>query len=172
MGIEVLAVVVAQLDAARLYFKSRRITDMVVAVDPEQRTHQAFRVPYLEMLADDATQTAQWPYSATTGQLAGIRVDPTGELGGPMPIPEARDELNRRDGVTPTSEELGRRAHGHQLLGLFLIDRNGMIRWHWVEAMERPEDLDTFPMASEVLSAAQGVVASATGSELAPTEPR
>ena len=72
----------------------------------------------------------------------------------------------------PTSAELGRRAHGHQLLGLFLIDRNGMIRWHWVEAMERPEDIDTFPTASEVLSAAQGVVASAPGSELAPTEPR
>ncbi len=148
---------IAQQEAARLYFKYRRVTEMAVAVDPDQRTHRAFRVPYLEMLADDSSQTARWPYSATAEQLAGIRVDPTGELGRPTPIPEARDELNRRDGVTPTPEELQRRARGHQLLGLFLIDTDAIIRWHWVEAMERPEDMDTFPTASKVLSAAEAV---------------
>ena len=155
--------VIAQREAARLYFKGRRVTEMVVAVDPEQRTHQAFRVPYLEMLADDARQNARWPYSATPEQLATIRVDPTGELGGPTPITEARDELNRRDRIALTPEELHRRSRGHQLLGLFLIDRDGLIRWHWVEAMERPEDMDTFPTASEVLGAAEIVAPTPPG---------
>jgi hypothetical protein len=52
---------------------------------------------------------------------------------------------------------------------MFLIDRGGVIQWRWVEAMRRPEDVGTFPSASEMLGAAQSVIYSerATGSDVA-----
>ena len=133
-----MAVVIAQEEAARLYFKSRQITEMPVAVDPDQNTHRAFGVPFVEVLAADASQQAQWPYGATRENLNNIRIDPTGELGKPTSIPEAVDELNRRDGVELTSEQRQIRARGHQLLGLFLVDRDSYIRWRWVERWSDP----------------------------------
>ena len=172
LGVEALAVVIAQKEPARLYFKRRQVTQMLVAVDPEQRTHQAFRVPYIEILAADTRQKGRWPYGATAEQMSNIRIDPTGELGGPRPIPEGRDELNRRDGVELTPEERQMRARGHQLLGLFLIDRDGVIRWRWVEAMERQDDVGTFPTASEVLSAVQVVASPSPAENRAVTDPR
>ena len=95
MGVEVLAVVIAQREAAKLYFRSRQITEMLVAVDPDKGTHRAFGVPFVEVLAADASEKTQWPYGATREQLSKIRIDPTGELGKPTSIPEAVDELNR-----------------------------------------------------------------------------
>jgi hypothetical protein len=119
--------------------------------------HRAFGVPYIELLRPDAPSTARWPYSATLEQLKIVRIDPTGELGAPMPIAQARAELNRRDGFEPTAEDRRMQARDTQLLGLFLIDKDAVIRWRWVEAMERPQDVGTFPTASELLQAAQTV---------------
>jgi len=151
-------VVIAKKDHARLYFRGRQITPMLVAVDPEQSVHRSYRVPYLEILSSDNSRKPQWPYSTTAEQLRGVEIDPTGELGRPQPIPEGREELNKRDAFELTPEERVMRAKGHQLVGLFLIDREGVIRWRWVEAMESPEDIGRFPTASQVLTAAEALV--------------
>jgi hypothetical protein len=102
--------------------------------------------------------TAQWRYGATLEQLSSIRIDPTGELGGPRPIPEARAELNRGDGFEPTAEDRRMQARDTQLLGPFLIDKDAVFAGA-VEAMERPQDIGTFPTASQLLQAAQTLAA-------------
>ena len=48
-------------------------------------------------------------------------------------------------------------AHGTQLTGHFLIDRQGIIRWAHIEAGERPEDLLHFPTEEEILRAARSL---------------
>ena len=97
-------------------------------------------------------------HGLTQEQTLGVLIDPTRELGGPKPGGEARRELNRRDGYEPTPEEEEVRAGPQGLALMFLIDRGGVIRWRWVEAMRRPEDVGTFPSASELLGAAQSVI--------------
>ena len=48
-------------------------------------------------------------------------------------------------------------AHGTQLTGLFLIDRDATIRWSYVEAPNRPDELLNFPSDDEILGAARAL---------------
>jgi hypothetical protein len=96
--------------------------------------------------------------SATMGQLLATRVNPTGELPAPQNIFEAMETLNKRDGFEPTeTDQQIAAAYGNQLVGHFLIDRDGIIRWGQTEAAERPGDLVKFPGDEEILRAARGV---------------
>jgi hypothetical protein len=66
--------------------------------------------------------------------------------------------LNQRDGfeVTEIDGQIAA-AHGMQLAGHFLIDRDGIIQWLQIEAAERIEDLSKFPSDDEILRAARGL---------------
>ena len=156
MGVDALAVIIAKKERAQLYFRYQPLS-LLVAADQEWSTHRAFGVPYVEVLRADAGSTARWPYGVTPEQLTGILIDPTRELGEARTILQGRAELNRRDGFEATPEDRQMQARDTQLVGLVLIDDAGIIRWRWVEAMERPQDVGTFPAASEILQAAQTV---------------
>jgi len=152
LGVETLAVVNTPLDRARLYFKYRPV-QVLLAADPEAGTHRAFGLPAGEII-EDASQTS-WPLRVTLNELLSARVNHA-ELPAPSDPFAANDMLNRRDGFEPTDvDQQVAAAHGTQLAGYFLIDRNGIIRWLFIEAAARADDLTKFPSEEEILAAAR-----------------
>ena len=92
------------------------------------------------------------------GGLLALRINPTGDLPDPKSPLEASRLLNQRDGYQFTeSDKLVAVAHGTQLAGHFLIDREGVIRWTHVEAQDRMEDLVQFPSEEDFLAAARAL---------------
>lgn len=150
IGVATIAVVNSPLDRARLYFRHRP-TPLVLASDPERTSHRAYGVPATFSALHGLTPEQR---DAMFFGPDALRFDLGGELDRPLPLAEARHELNTRDGYTLTLEEEQVRAAGAGLEVFFLIDRGGVIRWRWVEALEDPRDLFTFPNASDVLAAA------------------
>jgi hypothetical protein len=155
MGVETAAVVNTPLERARLYFKYRPAR-VLLAADPEAETHRAFGVP-AGVIVEDESATS-WPQSATMGQLLAVEINPTGELPAPQNPFAAMETLNKQDGFEPTeTDHQIAAAHGTQMTGHFLIDREGIIRWGHIEAGERIEDLSQFPSDEEILRAARGL---------------
>ena len=139
MGITALSVVNTPRARAELYFRYHPAR-VVLLADPEARAHQAFGVP---SVVPDAS------FEAT-------RINPTGELPGAMHPMEANSALNAKDGfvLTAVDEEVFA-AHGTQLGGHFLIDRDGIVRWSTIEAERGVSDLARFPNPLEILTAAR-----------------
>ena len=155
LGVATVVVVNSPLERARFYF-SRRPLSLVLAADPERVSHRAFGNPNLMALHG---LTREQRDALISGPNA-VRVDPTGELGRPLPFIEARYELNRRDGYVLTPDEENVRAIGGVQM-LFLIDRDGVIRWRWVETAERPRDIGLLLPMTELLAGVEVAVATA-----------
>jgi len=145
-GAEALAIVATDVENARLYFKLRP-AKMAVGADPECATHQAFGVP--EPVPDAQLMQV----------MQSTRINPTGELPEPLPIPEAGAVMNRMDGYMETaSDQHDRAQHGTQLKGQFLLDRDGVVRWMNIEgAREGPSGLGKFPSEAELLDAVKSL---------------
>jgi AhpC/TSA antioxidant enzyme len=155
VGVETMAVVNTPLTRARLYFKYRPAR-VLLAADPEAETHRLFGVPAGVLVEDESE--ASWPQSTTMGQLLAVRMNPTRELPALQNPFEAMETLNKRDGFELTETDLHiAAAHGTQMTGHFLIDREGIIRWGHIEAGERIEDLSQFPSDEEILRAARSL---------------
>ena len=156
LSVETLAVVNTPLERARLYFKHRPV-QVLIAADPEAATHRLFGVPAGEII-EDASQSA-WPLKVTLGQFQAARINHP-ELPTPLNPFAGNDALNLRDGFEPneTDQQIAA-AHGTQLAGYFLIDRNGILRWLFIEAAERINDLTKFPSEEEILTAASRLAA-------------
>ena len=156
MGVETVAVVNTPLERARLYFKYRP-TRVLLAADPEAATHQAFGVP-AGVLVENESEASWSQGKVTMGQLQSSLVNPTGELPEPQNVFAAMETLNKRDGfeLTEIDQQIAA-AHGMQLAGHFLLDRNGLVRWRHIEAGERIEDLSKFPSDEEIVAAARGL---------------
>jgi hypothetical protein len=155
VGVETMAVVNTPPERARLYFKYRPAR-VLLAADAEAATHQAFRLP-AGVIVEDESATS-WPLVATMGQLLATKVNPTGELPEPQNVFTAMETLNKKDGfeLTEADQQIAA-AHGTQMGGHFLIDREGIIRWGQVEAGERIGDLSKFPTDEEILRAARAL---------------
>jgi peroxiredoxin len=152
LGVDTLAVVNTPLERARLYFKLRPAR-VLLAADPEATIHRSFKLPAGAIVEKEAE--ASWPLKVTLGQLKATRVNFTGELPVPQDPFTANETLNQKDGFEPTEiDQQIAAVHGTQLAGYFLIDRNGIIRWLYVEAAERISDLTKFPSEEEILAAA------------------
>ena len=156
LGVETMAVVNTPLERARLYFKYRPARVLLTA-DPEAATHRSFGVPAGVVVEKESE--ASWAQGKLTmGQLHAVRIDPTGELPEPQDPFVAMDTLNKKDGfeLTETDKHIAH-AHGTQMTGHFLIDREGIIRWEHIECAERLEDLSKFPSDDEILRAARSL---------------
>jgi AhpC/TSA antioxidant enzyme len=157
-GVETLAIVNSPEERARQYFQYRP-TRVLLAADPDVRTHRALRLPRIGFVAD-GTDPAElyWPERTTMAQFLAVRLNPTGELPGPQNMPEASETLNKRDGFELTEGDRQTfEAHGAQLPGQFLIDARGTIRWSHVEGADRPEDIAKFPSDGEILAAVEAM---------------
>jgi hypothetical protein len=155
IGVETLGVVNTPAERARLYFKYRPAR-VLLAVDPNASIHRAYRVPAIAVLEDE--RATSWPQSATLGQFLATPINPTRELPAPQHCFAAMETLNKKDGFEPSEvDQQVAAAHGTQLVGHFLIDREGIVRWRHLEAAERIEDLSKFPTDEEILTAARGL---------------
>jgi peroxiredoxin len=154
-GVETVAIVNTPVERARLYFNYRP-TRVLLAADPDAATHRAFGLPAFEVVEDEAA--ARWPWRATMPQFQAALINPTGELPSPRNGFEANTVLNKKDGfqLTEVDEQIVA-AHGTQLAGHFLIDRQGVVRWAHVEAAARIADIGKFPGDEEILAAARAL---------------
>jgi peroxiredoxin len=145
LGVETLAVVATPVERARLYFRYRPAR-LSLAADAEMATFRAFRVPKPE---------------ATPELMESLRTthtDVMGELPEPMSILDAANTLDEKDRFefTPSDNEEMERQFP-QLVGQFLLDRAGTIRWVNIEATEGLAGLGRFPTDEEFLAAARAL---------------
>ena len=155
VGVETMAVVNTPQARARLYFKYRPAR-VLLAADPEAETHRSFGLPAGVILEDESAPS--WPQTTTMSQLLAVRVNPDGLLPEPQNPFAAMDTVNRQDGFEPNEiDQQTAAAHGTQLTGHFLIDRDGIVRWLQIEAGENVGDLLKFPSDEEILRAARGL---------------
>ena len=148
-GIETLAVVAIRPERARLYYRYRPV-GVPVAADPELVTHRAYGVP-------------QPPLSAEIAQSVSARhVELARDLNIPATnMTEIKSALCEIDGFDPVqAEQQDRRdwseQHGAQMIGQFLIDREGIVRWASIEGAETGlAGLEKFPSDEEILAAAR-----------------
>jgi peroxiredoxin len=142
-GVATLAVVATRPERARLYFRYRPAR-IALAADPELSTFRAFQVP-----RPPATPELEEAMRA-------VRTTVGGELPEPMSLPDAANALDERDGFeyTPTDHEDSEKQFP-LLLGQFLLDRDGIIRWTNIEGSRNGvADVVTFPGDEEFLAAA------------------
>ena len=153
-GVETLAVINTPVERARLYFRHRP-TPVTLLSDLDCLTHRAFGVPHIEFLPEGSNERSEWPYRASMEQFVAARVNPTGELPEPLQPMEANPALNAKDGFELDDADKAIFAnHGTQLVGHFLVDAAGIIRWVQIEARDGPNSLCTYPTAAQILSAA------------------
>jgi peroxiredoxin len=148
LGVESLAVVATAPENARLYFRFRP-TKLRLASDPELSTHRAYRVPKPE------------PTPEMLQAMETVRINPTGELPEPLPISQAGKVLQEMDGYVYTPADQGDvEKQWPQLKALYLIDRDGIVRWADIEcAREGLEGIGKFPSEDEIFDAARACAA-------------
>ena len=152
-GIETLAVINTPLDRAKLYFRHRP-TPVMLLSDPDCLTHGAFGVPHIEFVPDDAGET-KWPYTATMAQFMAARHNPEGVHPAPLHPLESNIVVNAKEGFEMQEADNAIAAtHGTQLVGHFLVDGDGIVRWTQIEAPGGPNELGTMPSVAQILAAA------------------
>ena len=142
LGIETLVVMGTTLDNARLYYRYHP-TRMAIAVDPALGTHRAYRLPKVE---------------ATWEVVSAMPRNPSGELPEALPLWETTKALGRLDGFKPTDTDRddGKRTW-NQSAGEFLIDRDGIVRWLYVEGATAADYMVKFSSEEALLSAAHAL---------------
>ena len=147
LGVEALGIIEDAVEPVRRYF-SFRPPKVRIATDPGRTIHRAFGV-LMPLYA-----------GAYTELRAATRINPTGELPEPMPVPDAMKRLNEMDGFHDTAEvktveeKFAKREFGMHV-GHFLVDRSGVVRWAWTECPS-PEDVSQYgrlPTDAEILAA-------------------
>jgi hypothetical protein len=91
-------------------------------------------------------------------EVMAIRIYLPGELPEPMDVMAMDEFLNKKEGYEITEADQQMMASGQgQLVGQFLIDREGIVRWSFTEVLER--GLHTFkaPNPEELVLAASEV---------------
>lgn len=140
-GVQTLAVVNTPVERARLYFRYHPIPGLLAASDPVRASHRAFGLPGV---GADAVMS--------------ILIDLPGELPEPMGVIQMDEFLNRKEGYEiMEADQQMMTFDQEQLVGQFLIDREGIVRWSFTEVLE--SGLQTFkaPNPEELMSAASEV---------------
>jgi len=154
-GIETLAVINTPVERARLYFRHRP-TPVTLLSDPDCLTHRAYGVPRGEFLPEGSQEKPEWPYRTTLEQFGAARINPTGELPAPTQPMEANFVLNAMDGFQmEAADEAILATYPTQLVGHFLVDAAGIVRWVQIEAPDSADGISTFPTAAQLIAAAK-----------------
>src|SRR5579883_3365312 len=132
-GVESFAVVNTPIERARLYFRYHPQPNLLAAADPDRTSHRAFGLPLLEFTENETV----WPHKIGMDVVMAARVEIPGEFDTPVNPMEASKILNEREGYEITeAERKALPASNGQLVGEFLLDRDGVIRWSFTEAAE------------------------------------
>ncbi|MBY3378521.1 peroxiredoxin-like family protein [Rhizobium laguerreae] len=153
-GIDSLTVVNTPIDRARLYFRYHPLPNLLAASDPERVSHKAFGLPNLQFTEDEN----EWPRKVSMNTVMSMRIDMPGELPAPMDPMAASEFLDKADGYEITEDDKQMIATGHgQLVGEFLLDRDGVVRWCFTEVEEDGRLMFGGPAPREVMSAASNM---------------
>ena len=154
-GIESLTVVNTPIERARLYFRYHPVPNLLAASDPERVSHRAFGLPNLEFTADED----EWPRKIAQSTLMAMKVKLPGEMPEPMDPMAAMVFLDKADGyeVTEADERMIATGAG-QLVGEFLLDRDGVVRWSFTEVPDGGKNLFGVPRRDELMSVASAMV--------------
>jgi peroxiredoxin len=153
-GVDMLTVVNTPIERARLYFRYRPMPNLLAAADPERESHRAFGLPNLEFTQGES----DWPHKVAMSQMMAMRINVTGELPEPLDPMAAMEALNKMDGYEITEADRQMKSTGTgQLVGEFLLDREGIIRWSFTEVPDGGKNLFGAPTAQDVMSAASRV---------------
>ena len=153
-GVDTLTVVNTPTERARMYFRYRPLPNLLAAADPERASHRAFGLPNLVFTEDETA----WPNKVGMKGLMAMRVNPTGELPEALDPMAAAHALNEKDGYEITEADQQMMATGMgQLVGQFLLDREGIVRWTFTEVPEGGHKLWTGPKPEDLMSAAANV---------------
>ncbi len=156
VGVDTLAVTASPLKAARLYARYRP-AGLPLASDPWYGIHRAYGIPLVEI---SETEPSDWPSRINIGDAMNTPINPTGELPEPLPVPTAGDALDKLDKFEEIKTDEDKAPGGSLALsGYFLIDRGGIVRWRFVEAIDSLSDYGQYPNADEMLQAAQDLAA-------------
>ena len=124
-----------------------------LAADPDLVTHRAYGVPQPALTPDILEAVA----SRHVDLARELRIPATDLTG-------IKSALCERDSFEPVAaEQIDRRdwseRHGGQMIGQFLVDREGIVRWVNIEgAKEGLASLEKFPTDEEFLLAARKLV--------------
>jgi len=144
VGVQTLGVVATDPERARFYFKFRP-PRMPMGADPELATHQAYGLPNVPITPEavDVAQTAAARELRRLNQP--VAADPL-------------EALKKLDGyeVTP-ADSADFMRHQAQLIGTFLVDRDGVVRHAYVECAEGPSTFGEMPSAEEILASARAL---------------
>jgi hypothetical protein len=125
--------------------------NLLAAADPERASHRAFGLPNLEFTQEES----DWPRKVAMSQMMSMRINVTGEPLDPIAAAEA---LNKMDGYEITDADQQMQATGMgQLIGEFLLDREGIIRWSFTEVADGGKNLFGGPTPQDLMSAASHV---------------
>lgn len=156
-GVESLTVVNTPIDRARLYFRYHPLPNLLAASDPQRASHRAFGLPSLEFTENETA----WPRKIGMDVARTMRIDMPDELPEPMDPFAAAEALNKKDGyeIAEADEQMIARGGSGQLMGQFLLDREGVVRWSCTEADEGGRTMFARPTTREVMSAASQIAA-------------
>lgn len=147
-GVDVLAVTASPPDRARLYLRFRPVK-VALAADPDLTTHRLYGLPR----PSPTPEFHDWLRSKYRGLAR--------EMGTPLPetvsYPEAVEAVGRLDDFEMTQGDWADRRRGEGLIGQFLIDAGGIVRWRHVEGSTEATGLAGFPGNDELLAAARRV---------------
>lgn len=153
-GVESFAVVNTPTERARLYYRYHPLPNLLAAADPERASHRAFGLPLLEFTQNETV----WPRKVGMDVVMATRIEVPGELDKPMNPIEAGTLLNELDGYEVSeAEQRTLPASNGQLVGEFLLDRDGIIRWSFTEVAEGGRNMFGAPTPDELMSAAAQV---------------
>lgn len=156
-GVETIAVVNTPVERARMYFRHRP-TPATLLSDPECATHRSFGVPHIEFQAEGSSERPEWPYHASLPEFMASRINPTGELDEPLQPIETNAVLNAKQGFEmEAADHAIVEHHATQLVGHFLVDAQGTVRWVQIEAPDGPNSISIFPTPAELIAAANGL---------------
>jgi peroxiredoxin len=155
-GVETLAVVNMSAERARAYVRFRPMR-LLAAADEKRDIHRAYGLSAIEITEDKT----EWPVRATVADIMSLRVNPTGELPEPMDPISAGKYLNEKDGVDASRYAMpdDGKPPSVQTTGTFLVDRDGIVRWTFLEAAGGPGDFGGFPETRQFLAAATSLAA-------------
>ncbi|NVD41591.1 AhpC/TSA family protein [Ensifer sp. HO-A22] len=153
-GIESLTVVNTPIDRARLYFRYHPLPNLLAASDPERVSHRAFGLPNLQFTEDED----EWPHKLAKKTAMAMLIDMPGELPTAMDPWAASAFLDKADGYEIMQDDERMIAAGEgQLVGEFLLDRDGIVRWSFTEATADGHNMFGMPRREELMSAASNV---------------
>jgi peroxiredoxin len=153
LGVEPLAVVNTEPARGRLYY-GRLGLEMTVAADADWVTHRAYGLRRPQVTEGPT----QWPDKLNVEEFLAVRVNPDGLLPEAASPLEGNDILNRKDGFELTDvDKCIQGDHGLTGAGYALIDRDGVLRWRWLQGDAGLDELVKFPTERTIFEQAEAL---------------